>query len=126
MLCTGAIFRGMPARKAEPPDWPGVLVSLVEEGAQMLASRRVTQLAQCLGFDLADTFTGDIELLAHFLEGVVSIHVDTEAHAQNLGFTGGKAGQYFASGFLEAFDGGHVDRGLHGAVLDEVAKMRIF
>ena len=74
----------------------------------MLASRRVAQLAQRLGFDLTDTLTGDIELLADFLEGVVGVHVDTEAHAQDLGFTGSEAGQHFASGFLEAFDRGYL------------------
>src|SRR3546814_14622897 len=67
------------------PGMPGVLVLLVEEGAQMLASRRVAQLAQRLGFDLTDSLAGDIELLADFLEGVVGVHVDAEAHAQYLG-----------------------------------------
>ena len=52
----------------------------------------MTQLAQRLGFDLTDTLTGDVELLAHFLEGVVSVHVDTEAHTQHLGFASGQAG----------------------------------
>ena len=50
----------------------------------MLASRRMAQLAQRLGFDLADPLAGHIELLADFLEGVVGVHVDAEAHASTL------------------------------------------
>jgi len=57
---------------------------------------------------------------------VVGIHVDAEAHAQYLGFTGGEAGEYFAGGFLEAFHGGYVDRRLHGRIFDEVAQVRVF
>src|SRR6202000_551660 len=98
------------------PGGPGVLVLLVEEGAQMLASRRVAQLAQRLGFDLTNPLAGDIELLADFLEGVVGIHVDAEAHAQDLGFTGSEAGKDFAGRFLEALDSGDIDWRLHGRV----------
>lgn len=75
----------------------------------MLASRRVAQFAQRLGFDLTNPLTGYIELLADFLKGVVGIHVDAEAHAQYLGFTGSEAGEYFASRFLETLDSGDID-----------------
>src|SRR5690606_733588 len=94
--------RGEKRRIRKTPAGPGFCGSLVEEGAQMLASCRVAQLAQCLGFDLADTLAGDIELLADFLEGVVGVHVDTEAHAQDLGFPCGEAEEDVAGGFLEA------------------------
>ena len=57
----------------------------------MIAAGRVTQLAQCLGFNLTNPLTGNIELLADFLEGMVGVHVDAEAHAQHLGFTGSEA-----------------------------------
>ena len=53
----------------------------VQEAAQVFAAARVAKLAQGLGFDLTDTLTGHVELLAHFLKGVVGVHVDTEAHA---------------------------------------------
>ena len=75
----------------------------------MLASRRVAQLAQRLGCDLTDTLTGDIELLADFLEGVVGVHVDTEAHAQDLGLAGGEAGEHVLGGLAQALDGGGFD-----------------
>src|SRR5690554_6954496 len=100
--------------------------SVVEEAAQVVTAGGVTQLAQGLGFDLTDTLPGDVELLADFFQGVIRIHVDTEAHAQYLGFPCGESGEDLAGGFLEVFHGGRVDRRFHGAVLDEVAQMRIF
>src|SRR5450830_575383 len=99
---------------------------LVEEGAQMLASRRVAQLAQRLGFDLANPFTGNVELLTDFLKGVVGIHVDAETHAQNLGFTGSEAGEYFACRFFKALNGSNIDGRLHGRVFDEVTQVGVF
>ena len=47
----------------------------------MIRASRVTQLAQCFGFDLTNTLSSYVELLADFFEGVVSVHVDTETHA---------------------------------------------
>ena len=48
----------------------------------------MTQLAQRLGLYLTDALTRDIELFADFFQGVIGIHVDTEAHAQHLGLAG--------------------------------------
>ena len=39
----------------------------VQEIAQLLAAAGVAELAQGLGFDLADALTGDVEFLADFL-----------------------------------------------------------
>jgi hypothetical protein len=39
------VARGSARQIAKPPVWAGGLVLLVEEGAQMLASRRMTQFA---------------------------------------------------------------------------------
>src|SRR5690606_31234647 len=93
--------------ETETPGKPGVSSYccrlLVEEAAQVVAAGGVAQLAQGLGFDLPDPLAGDVELLADFFQRVVGIHVDAEAHAQYLGFTGSEAGQHFAGGFLEAF-----------------------
>jgi len=52
-----------------------------QEAAQLLAAAWMAQLAQCLGLDLADALARDVELLADFLERVIGIHVDAEAHA---------------------------------------------
>ena len=38
----------------------------------------MTQLAQGLGLDLADAFTGDVEELAHFFQGMVAFFGDAE------------------------------------------------
>ena len=43
-----------------------------------LAPHRIAQLAQGLGFDLADAFTGDVEELAHFFQGMVALFGDAE------------------------------------------------
>src|SRR3990167_9208884 len=92
----------------------------------MLASRRVAQLAQRLGFDLTNPLAGYIELFTDFLEGVVGIHVDAETHAQNLGFTCREAGKHFACRFFKALNGGDIDWRLHGRVFDEVTQMGVF
>ena len=70
----------------------------------------MTQLAQGLGFDLPDAFAGDVELLAHFFQGVVGVHVDAEAHAQHLGFARGQARPARPGGFLQALAGGQLHR----------------
>jgi hypothetical protein len=82
----------------------------VEERAQLFGAARVTQLAQGLGFDLADALAGDVELLADFFERVIGVHVDAEAHAQYLGLAGREAGEYVAHGFHQAGFGGRIDR----------------
>src|SRR5579885_3632925 len=64
---------------------------LVEEGAQVFRARRMAQLAQGLGLDLADALAGDVELLADLLQRVVGVHVDAKAHAQHLGLARGQA-----------------------------------
>ena len=62
----------------------------------------MAQFAQGLGLDLADALAGHVELLAHFLEGVVGVHVDTESHSEYLGFTRGEAAQYRLGSFSQA------------------------
>src|SRR5216684_830747 len=64
------------ARPLRPVDCSGV-----REAAQPLAARGVAQLAQRLGLDLADALAGDREVLAHFLQRVVGLLADSEAHA---------------------------------------------
>ena len=68
----------------------------------MIAAGWMTQFAQCFCFDLPDAFTRDVELFADFLERVIGIHVDTETHAQHLGFARREAGEHRVRGFLEA------------------------
>src|SRR3569833_1952063 len=100
--------------------WSGRLLE-VEERAQLLRSARVAQLAQGLGLDLADALAGDVELLADFLEGVVGVHVDAEAHAQHLRLPRGEAGEHVAHGLHQAGLGRRLARRGGVGVLDEVA-----
>ena len=58
----------------------------VEEALQYLRPGRMPQFAQCFSFDLTDALSGDIELFADFLKGVIGVHVDAKPHPQNLGF----------------------------------------
>ena len=72
---------------------------LVEEAAQVIGAGGVAQFAQRLGFDLTNPLARHVKLLADLFQCVVGIHVDTEAHAEHLGFARGQAAQYFAGRF---------------------------
>ena len=65
-----------------------LIVLLFDVVPELLASRRVTELAQSLCLDLADTFTGDVELLADFLKGVRMAVGESEAHREHALLTG--------------------------------------
>lgn len=43
---------------------------LVEESNQLLAAARLLQLANCFGFDLTDTFTGNFKNMANFFQSI--------------------------------------------------------
>src|SRR5580658_7435562 len=73
-------MRRVSAGRADP--------STIQEAAQLPRTAGVLQLAQGLGFDLADAFAGDAELLADLFEGVVGVHADAEAHAQHAFLAG--------------------------------------
>ena len=60
---------------------------------QLADARRVTHLAQGLGFDLADAFAGDFELLADFFERAGVAVDQAEAQFQNFAFALGQAGR---------------------------------
>ena len=64
-----------------------ILIS-IKEILELLASARVTKLSESLGFNLTDTLTGYIKLLADFFKGSASAVLKTETEFENLGFTG--------------------------------------
>src|SRR5258706_10625117 len=84
------------------------------------------QLAQGLGFDLADAFAGDREALPDFFQRVLAAVFQAEAHFDYFFFARGQRAQDLSGLVLEV----HVDHGFggrdHGAVFDEVAEMRVF
>ena len=47
----------------------------------MLPARRMSELADGLGLDLADTLAGDREALPDLLQGVIDALADPEPHA---------------------------------------------
>src|SRR6185369_12998790 len=106
---------------------PGVTArsERVDEAAQLVAAAGVLELAQRLGFDLADALAGHVELLADFFQRVVRAHFDAEAHAQHFGF----AWRQRIEDVLDHVAQTRLHRGLDrcgvGLVFDEVAQVRI-
>src|SRR5579864_3773772 len=82
----------------------------VEEAAQLPAAAGVLELAQRLGLDLADALAGDRELLADFLEGVVGVHADAEAHPQHPLLARRQRGQHPRGGLAQVGLDRRVDR----------------
>src|ERR1039458_410043 len=84
------------------------------------------QLAQRLGFDLADAFAGYGERLPDFFQSVLAAVFEAEAHFDYFFFARGQRAQDLSGLVLEV----DVDHGFggrdYGAVFDEVAEMRIF
>src|SRR6478736_5323463 len=82
-----------PLGKASFPDLVRGEKLIVQKAPQLPAPARMLQLPQRLGLDLADALAGDAELLADLFEGVVGVHADAEAHAQDAFFTRRERGQ---------------------------------
>src|SRR6185437_11325341 len=111
-LCLWRGSSSRAARRADPlagpgaaprPDRPKDLSPhfrlIVEEAAEFAAAAGVFEFAQGLGFDLADAFAGDVELLADFFERVVGVHADAEAHAEHAFLARGERGEDAGGGF---------------------------
>ena len=104
----------------------GARALAVEEAAQLPRPARVLQLAQRLGLDLADAFAGDAELLADLFQGVVGVHADAEAHAQDALLARRQRRQHAGGGLAQVRLDGRVDRQDGVLVLDEVAQVAVF
>src|SRR5208283_441524 len=114
-----------PIRNDSAWSWP-LIPYAVHERAQLARSRRMPQLPQRFGFDLADAFTGDGERLSDFFERVLAAVFQAEAHLDDFFFARSQRAQDLSGLVLEV----HVDHRFggrdYGAVFDEVAQMRIF
>src|SRR6188474_140302 len=86
----------------------------------------MTQLAQRLGLDLAYAFAGDREVLAHLFERMLAAVADAEAHLDDLLFARRQRLQHRLGLFLQIEVDDRFRRRHRGAILDEVAEMRIF
>src|SRR5271156_1704684 len=104
----------------------GSLRSALDERLQLLRARRMTQLAERLRFDLADALARHFEVLADFLERVVALLADTEAHAEDLLLARRERLQHLPRLLGEVHVDDRFARGDDALVLDEVAQVRIF
>src|SRR3984957_12792265 len=96
------------------------------EAFEAAGSAGLAQLAERFRLDLADALAGDGELLADFLEGVVGLLPDAEAHAQDLLLARRQRRQHLARLLAEiALDCG-LDRRRREFVLDEIAERTFF
>src|SRR5471030_270088 len=105
-------------------DTSQVLVTF-QEAFQLVRARGMTQLAQGLRFDLADTLAGDVELLADLFQRMVGRHFDAETHAQYLRLTRGQRIEHVLHDAAHRGVQRGVGRRQRVVVLDEVAEVRI-
>ena len=76
------------------------------------------QLPQRLRLDLPNALARHRELLAHFLERVVGVHADAEAHAQHAFLARRQRGQHARGGFAQVGLDRGIDRQDRVLVLD--------
>src|SRR5262245_17569440 len=101
----------------------GILV--IQKAPQLPAPRRMLQLSQRLGLDLPDTLARHRELLADFLQRVVGVHADAEAHAQHALLARRERGEHPRRGLAQVRLDRRVNRQDRVLVLDEIAEMRV-
>ena len=83
----------------------------------------MTKFAQRFGFDLADALAGDIKLFTHLFQRLVSVHLDTEAHPQYLGFPLCQAVQNIGGCAAQAIVNRRIDRHRGMRVFDEITQV---
>src|SRR5262249_27288082 len=86
----------------------------------------MAQLAQGLGFYLADTLARYRERLADLFEGMLGAVFQAEAHLDYLLLAWGERSQHLRGLVFQVYVDHGLSRRNHGAVFDEVAQMRIF
>ena len=85
----------------------------------------MAQFPQGLGLDLADALPGNVEFLAHFLQGAGAAVLDAEAELQNLFLPGSESGENIHQLLLQQGEAGGF-AGLTGALVgDEVAQVGV-
>src|SRR5947207_4105150 len=98
---------------------------VIQKTAQLPRPRRMLELAQRLGLDLADALAGHRELLADLFQGVVGVHADAEAHAKDPLLARRERSEHARRGLAQVRLDRGVDRQNRVLVLDEIAEMRI-
>src|SRR5262245_10689040 len=98
----------------------------LEKRPELAAARRVPQLAQRLGLDLADALARDGEALADLLERVLAAVADTEPHLDHLLLARCQRLQDRFGLLLQVQIDDRLCRRYDLPILDEVAEVRIF
>src|SRR5215470_16747720 len=97
----------------------------LEEAPELLRPRRMTQLAERLGLDLADALPRDGEVLAHFFQRVLAAVREAEAQTEHLLLARRERVQHLV-GLLPEREPDHaLHGGAHLLVLDEVAEVAV-
>src|ERR1017187_3533960 len=99
-----------------------ILLPCRHERAEAASPFWGAKLAKRFGFDLANSFARDVELLADLFERVLALAADAEAHPDHFLLLG-REGLEDAGGFIADVGFNHgVDGGAHPAILDEIAE----
>src|SRR4051794_36888492 len=99
--------------------------SAVEKAPQLARPTRMLELPQRLGLDLADALARYRKLLADFLQRMVGVHADAEAHPEHPLLARRQRSEHPRRGFAQIGLNRRVDRQDRVLVFDEVAEMRI-
>src|ERR1700722_12636618 len=79
----------------------------LDKNPELLGARRMAELAQNFGFDLADAFASDGEGASDFFEGVLAAVIEAKAHLDNGFLTRGESLEHRRHSFFQVqFDGG--------------------
>ena len=85
----------------------------------------MSQLCQGLGLDLANTFPGDAEVVAHLFEGANLAVGEAEAHDEDFTLAIVQSLEGEAGVALQQVEGGGFNRNLSFGVFNEIAERRI-
>src|SRR5947209_3425632 len=84
----------------------------------------VAEFTECFGFDLADAFAGDCEMLSDFFQRVLAAVLQAEAHLDDLLFAWAERLQNFGGLLAEIEIDNRFRWRDHAAVDDEIAEVR--
>src|SRR5512146_3320720 len=93
----------------------------LDKAVKLADPRRMPHLTQGLGFDLAEAFAGDAELLADLFQGAVIAIPQSKSQFEHLALALRQAAQDIVELVLEQAEAGHFGGALGVLVLDEIA-----